>query len=36
MWVYRRVHFGSFVLKYAIRGDIVVVVDMKHHDDVYD
>jgi len=34
-WGYRRVHFGSFVLLYAIRGDVVFVMALEHHDDAY-
>jgi YafQ family addiction module toxin component len=32
---YRRLHFGSFVLTYAIRGSVVRVIAIDHHDHAY-
>ncbi|MFP4118392.1 MAG: type II toxin-antitoxin system mRNA interferase toxin, RelE/StbE family [Candidatus Woesearchaeota archaeon] len=32
---YRRIHFGSFVLVYKIRGDIVKIISLDHHDKAY-
>lgn len=32
---YRRVHFGSFVLAYTIRDDIVKIISIDHHDKAY-
>lgn len=32
---YRRVHFGSFVLTYTIRGHIVKIILIEHHDKAY-
>ena len=32
---YRRVHFGSFVLVYTIRDDIVKIISVDHHDKAY-
>lgn len=32
---YRRVHFGSFVLIYRIEGNVVKIISLDHHDNVY-
>jgi len=32
---YRRVHFGSFVLVYTIRDDIVKIISIDHHGKAY-
>jgi YafQ family addiction module toxin component len=32
---YRRVHFGSFVLIYTIRNEVIKVVSIDHHDKSY-
>lgn len=32
---YRRVHFGSFVLVYTIRDDIIKIMSIDHHDKAY-
>lgn len=32
---YRRIHFGSFVLIYKIKGDIVRIISLDHHDQSY-
>ena len=32
---YRRMHFGSFVLIYKIEGDIVRIISLDHHDQLY-
>ncbi|MCK4326916.1 MAG: type II toxin-antitoxin system RelE/ParE family toxin [Candidatus Diapherotrites archaeon] len=32
---YLRVHFGSFVLVYTIRDDIVKIISVDHHDKAY-
>ncbi len=32
---YRRIHFGSFVLIYAIEGEIVRIISLDHHDKAY-
>ena len=32
---YRRLHFGSFVLVYAIEGSIVRIISLDHHDKAY-
>ena len=32
---YRRIHFGSFVLIYALDGEIVRIISVDHHDRVY-
>jgi YafQ family addiction module toxin component len=32
---YRRVHFGSFVLVYTVRGNTLKVISIDHHDRAY-
>ena len=32
---FRRLHFGSFVLIYAIEGNIVRIISLDHHDRAY-
>ena len=32
---FRRLHFGSFVLIYAIEGNIVRIISLDHHDKAY-
>ena len=32
---YRRIHFGSFVLIYAIDGEVVRIISVDHHDRAY-
>ena len=32
---FRRLHFGSFVLVYAIEGNIVRIMSLDHHDRAY-
>ncbi len=32
---YRRIHFGSFVLVYTIRDNIVKIISIDHHDKAY-
>ena len=32
---YRRIHFGSFVLIYALDGEIVRIISVDHHDRAY-
>ena len=32
---FRRIHFGSFVLIYAIESNIVRIISLEHHDKAY-
>lgn len=32
---FRRVHFGSYVLKFKVTSDSVLVLELEHHDDAY-
>lgn len=32
---YRRIHFGSFVLVFKIDKNVVKIISLDHHDDVY-
>lgn len=32
---YRRIHFGSFVLIYDIKGEVVRIISLDHHDQAY-
>jgi mRNA-degrading endonuclease RelE of RelBE toxin-antitoxin system len=32
---FRAIHFGSFVLRIHIKGDIVTIVTLDHHDQAY-
>jgi len=32
---YRRVHFGSFVLIYKIKDNIIKIISLDHHDKAY-
>lgn len=32
----KRVHVGSFVLTFQVKGDIIIFEEFTHHDEVYD